>query len=712
MSESGATHHGDPQTLPEGFPGSRDTFESRCSLWDTPLREGQIRLFNIQLDDDDSIKGTLKVFEHMSAPNYIAQSYVCGDGDNLVEINVSGSSHFIKPNLSVALRQTKKALRKRNSRTDLSSWTPTTWLWIDAVCIHQSDEKELEMQIRFMEHIYRRASATFVSFGPLRKSYRLVSQVSSWSAAEAKISQLHITTDHQSTTETGASVTETARLTQFRHEQRLQADHDISRDVLKIIDAELRTKGSEHQRHSSDFDRSSQALHYLHPFWQACMRLFDAKWFSRLWTYQELALSRRLFVTLPTCVPWSRLRAIYRSLRRLNVKGDILTPQNRLSEERTRFNRFLRMHILQASPFRKLPMDRDNIWSLLVITAQRRARKPKDHVFGLFGLIDTDTRELVNVDYSKTDAEVFAGMVELAMTTTNAARRLPKLWEDFAWVPQMTPHLPSWCPDLNNKTCARIGWYSFKDLPAAVSEAFLDAAYLRTSNNSGPIFLKTLELDTVSQSSMKPCPEWAGARPVLSDENHVFAADATTLLWTKHLYSTFCSDEESSQDTVMRLQHFFGVFTGLRQNKMAALVCLMTASQLLREGLTLDEVVHHVRERMDPGNEHHRSISRKLNVDPNHQSLANSVIWMADVLRGNFGGTYVFITACGRFGHSPKPVSTGDKICIVPGGRFLHVFSNDSKRHVTCAAAYGLMDQSLLQIARELGREWQVIEVH
>ena len=33
-----------------------------------PLQQGQIRLFNIELDDNDDIRGTLEVFEHKSAP--------------------------------------------------------------------------------------------------------------------------------------------------------------------------------------------------------------------------------------------------------------------------------------------------------------------------------------------------------------------------------------------------------------------------------------------------------------------------------------------------------------------------------------------------------------------------------------------------------------------------------------------------------------------
>jgi hypothetical protein len=72
----------------------------------------------------------------------------------------------------------------------------------------------------------------------------------------------------------------------------------------------------------------------------------------------------------------------------------------------------------------------------------------------------------------------------------------------------------------------------------------------------------------------------------------------------------------------------------------------------------------------------------------------------------------VFTTANGRMRHSPRPVSSGDTICVVPGGGFLHAFSKVSKRYVTCAIVYGLMGDGLLDIAAESERDWQEIDDH
>jgi hypothetical protein len=39
---------------------------------------------------------------------------------------------------------------------------------------------------------------------------------------------------------------------------------------------------------------------------------------------------------------------------------------------------------------------------------------------------------------------------------------------------------------------------------------------------------------------------------------------------------------------------------------------------------------------------------------------------IAAVVKAKFGGAYVFATKGERLGYSPKPVSPGDRICIVP----------------------------------------------
>jgi len=190
MSEAATAYERDTRNVSRDFQESNDTVEATVPTCNTQLQEGQIRLFNIQLDDGEQIEGFLEIFDHRSAPEYIAQSYVCGESRCDREISVNGKPHYVKTNLFVALQQTRKALRQRSAGRRLGGGALITWLWIDAVCINQSNPQELEIQIRFMEHIYRRASSTFVSIGTLRKSHGLISRVSELLAIEARASRL------------------------------------------------------------------------------------------------------------------------------------------------------------------------------------------------------------------------------------------------------------------------------------------------------------------------------------------------------------------------------------------------------------------------------------------------------------------------------------------------------------------------------------------
>ena len=226
--------------------------------WDTQLQPGQIRLFNIQLDDSDDIRGTLKIFMHKSSPKYLAQSYVCGVGKCIHRIAVNGSAHYIKHNLSVALRQTKNALRKRKSGEEAGSWTQTTWLWIDAICIDQNNVMELEMQVRFMDHTYKGASSTFVSLGVWSRSHELICLFFTWFDADAEIFRLKGARDCRcrvcrSADEERAQALNVARSRRTCYERRLEVEFSMSGEAARVISDAL-GKGEAKQ---SDFSRVS-----------------------------------------------------------------------------------------------------------------------------------------------------------------------------------------------------------------------------------------------------------------------------------------------------------------------------------------------------------------------------------------------------------------------------------------------------------------------
>lgn len=97
---------------------------------------------------------------------YKAISYVWGERVGTCPISCNGREMLVTPNCRDALLQ-------------LRSWYRTRTLWIDAICIDQSDTGTLERneQIKYMGQIYHKASCVIVWLGiadkPIIRLFRL-----------------------------------------------------------------------------------------------------------------------------------------------------------------------------------------------------------------------------------------------------------------------------------------------------------------------------------------------------------------------------------------------------------------------------------------------------------------------------------------------------------------------------------------------------------
>ncbi|EOD43764.1 putative ankyrin and het domain-containing protein [Neofusicoccum parvum UCRNP2] len=104
------------------------------------------------------INCTLRKASLEENPEYNALSYVWGDPHDTKPILLDGKLFHITVNLEAALRQLAADLRRRRSSH--------AWLWVDAVCIDQSDTAERTHQVCQMDQIYRHAAQVVVWLGP------------------------------------------------------------------------------------------------------------------------------------------------------------------------------------------------------------------------------------------------------------------------------------------------------------------------------------------------------------------------------------------------------------------------------------------------------------------------------------------------------------------------------------------------------------------
>ncbi|EQB48552.1 hypothetical protein CGLO_12180 [Colletotrichum gloeosporioides Cg-14] len=85
--------------------------------------------------------------------SYSALSYVWGSSSELHQIEINGQPFFVTQNLHDALQQL--------SRNGVS-----VLLWIDAICIEQSDREEKTHQVGMMRDIFSNAATVYIWLGP------------------------------------------------------------------------------------------------------------------------------------------------------------------------------------------------------------------------------------------------------------------------------------------------------------------------------------------------------------------------------------------------------------------------------------------------------------------------------------------------------------------------------------------------------------------
>lgn len=124
----------------------------------------EIRLFRLQQteDSDEPIQLTIKHVNLDDEPVFEALSYTWGDEHPDYEIqlreidDVAFGSFNIRQNLYDFLFMQRKK----------TGWNPSTWLWVDQICINQADFGERNHQVGQMAELYSSAQRVIVWLGP------------------------------------------------------------------------------------------------------------------------------------------------------------------------------------------------------------------------------------------------------------------------------------------------------------------------------------------------------------------------------------------------------------------------------------------------------------------------------------------------------------------------------------------------------------------
>lgn len=191
---------------------------------------------------------------------YTALSYVWGDPNITKAISVNGKPFLATVNLESALRQLASELRNQKPNE--------MCLWVDALCINQSDQAEKTQQVSLMGQIFNRASSVRVWLGPSRDHSPLAFQ-------------------------TLRTLTEMRYAEPLQHVDSWPSFRFSSADAFEIAVQ----KSLDGILYFLCTDRAAKL--------SAIFSLLDRPWFRRVWVLQEVALSQKAFLACgPDALDW------------------------------------------------------------------------------------------------------------------------------------------------------------------------------------------------------------------------------------------------------------------------------------------------------------------------------------------------------------------------------------------------------------------------
>jgi hypothetical protein len=343
------------------------------------------RLLEIQpcTEQASKIQCTLHHSNLLAKPSFKALSYVWGAPTTKIPILLDKNRYDVTRNCYSAL------LRLRELGEDR--------VWIDAICIDQTNNEEKSAQIPMMKHIYA-AAETIVWLGHPEEQRK----PDSWETESMAFSLL----EHLS------------------HEQFRSFDSFI----------ELATRETFSERH-----------------WKAVNDILGHSWFTRLWTHQEFILAKST-----TLVSDYHSLTFSEFLLAITNIGNALDqiPSKRLPQFlQEMFANHAGMKGLRRARMRTLartnrknphhlPYQRISLLSQVDVGREYDCSHDHDRVYGVLGLFDPEIAKRIQVDYDKPVELVYTNLATVIFETSRSMEGLT-----HAGIFQGPISCPSWVID-------------------------------------------------------------------------------------------------------------------------------------------------------------------------------------------------------------------------------------------------------------------------
>jgi hypothetical protein len=616
------------------------------------------------------IIGDLNVASLDDHPPYEAVSYTWGD-PTITEAIIIGHVTFLA---------TKNLFDFLNV---LRSPTADKLLWVDAICIDQTNEEEKIYQIGLMTTIYKCAVEVHIWFGAFTSDWEREIKDS-----ENYTPMAEMTPEKWKDYETFCL----GRLKYFEKEDgfkplsRVEFEDfkrccldDILLQTLTMLDRIADADGREHHYTYPVFvflgnEQGSDQKYGVNSFWVLvldCIRwLLTRPWWTRVWTLQEAVLPRidPTVHASPYSFKLSRLlNGIHAMVEHNNslcckwVGGVILTKHRDYGND----DLYVQPRAIHKQRESLKDLDQEGIPLEYVINSiqGRKATEIRDHWFGIFGLLSPHWQEEdQNCTEVSTTAELFTKCSKLLysncrdLTRLDLARRLRE---------SKIPDLPSWAIDLSaQRTNDQIDYERWVLYDAAPGTAF-DGAQEWPELKTPGLTVQAIRVGTVFTLG-----EWI---PLNSTKGR--GREQTVLKhvegWRK-LYREnvrYTNDDDAFWRAIFmdrdRLRHWLHKRT----------------SPLYGSRLTdINEWFHNWKR---TGDEHDLDTDNRVGG-----SRRGFYHYMA--LEMNVKKTRFFIMADGLPGMGPHDVQAGDEVYVVAGSKSLFVLRQRKWNGMDCCTFVGL----------------------
>lgn len=446
-----------------------------------PSEGAHIRLILLQPGSSrEDINFHLITVSFTALPEFEALSYTWGSSDQpLARSAVDGKyTIHITSSLALALRHLREKERERT-------------LWVDAICINQTDNAEKAIQVNFMGEIYSKATKVVVWVGTEENNSQCAIQFIE------EISKRRRLYKRKKFAETQSETYERLKMEKKNDEAPEESEEtDASDDDPEVLDRFGRPIYFRHVWLAEDYYRFFNEER--EGDWTALDTFLRRAWFSRAWVVQEVWRASKVAIRCGhTFLDWSVFRNAMQYIQtwdewKVDRSSHHLTMGS-LEGLKRRYS--LALHISK-------PRVGGRLMSLLFNTWDLAATDPRDKVFSMLGLANLHVKNSLQVDYTKPIHDVYKECAAFIIQDENS---LEILYGGSGLNCEVG--LPSWVPDwrreaLQNRPALfvnRTKTFTIFSAGSSLNYGTKDFPY-RASGNSKPAFLFPSNLDILRVS--------------------------------------------------------------------------------------------------------------------------------------------------------------------------------------------------------------------